>query len=629
MPAIRVRGARVHNLRNIDVDIPRDRLVVLTGVSGSGKSSLAFDTLYAEGQRRYIEGLSSYARQFLDQLERPDVDLIEGLPPTVAIDQRAGSANPRSTVATVTEIHDYLRLLYARAGIPHCPNCGEPIRRQTPEQMVAGVLACRRDARSSSWPRSSGAARGSTPTPSRRSAARGCSGPGSTGRWSRSRTTPKLAKTKVHDIEAVVDRLVVREGIRPATGREHRPGPEARRRDGRPLGAGRSGLGRPAPEHPVRLPRLRDRLRGAGAAHLQLQQPLRRLPDLRRPGRPLGLRPRPRRPRSFALARPAVRSPPGACSGERAERASPTTPRRPRSSDVTASLATPRSRPGRRRRCGSSSTAIPRPPSPACSRTLRSEYIAAKTEAQRSRPGGLPVRVRLPGLRRGPAPPRGPRGHARGHGRSMRSPPSPITAAIAHFRGAALRAAARPGRPAAGPRDRPPARVPGAGRARLPDARSRGRHALRGRVAAGPAGDADRLGPGRGLLRPRRADRRAPPARHRPAAGQPGRPPRRGQQRARRRARRGDHPRRRLADRPRPGRRPRRRPDRRRRPARRPRRDGRLARRPATYSARRRAETTGSRRRRPAGPESRLDRDHRRLGAQPQGGRRPDSRWVR
>src|SRR3954454_2893263 len=141
--AIRVRGARVHNLRDIDVDLPRDRLVVLTGVSGSGKSSLAFDTLNAEGQRRYSEPLSSSARQFLDQLERPDVDLIEGLPPTVSIDQHAGTANPRSTVGTVTEINDYLRLLYARAGVPHCPACGHSIRRQTPEQMVASVLAMR------------------------------------------------------------------------------------------------------------------------------------------------------------------------------------------------------------------------------------------------------------------------------------------------------------------------------------------------------------------------------------------------------------------------------------------------------------------------------------------------------
>ena len=120
--AIQVRGARVHNLKNVDVDLPRDCLVVLTGVSGSGKSSLAFDTIYAEGQRRYLECLSSYARQFLDQLERPDVDSIEGLPPTVAIDQRAGTANPRSTLGTVTEIYDYLRLLFAKVGKPHCPD---------------------------------------------------------------------------------------------------------------------------------------------------------------------------------------------------------------------------------------------------------------------------------------------------------------------------------------------------------------------------------------------------------------------------------------------------------------------------------------------------------------------------
>ncbi len=121
---IRIRGARMHNLRNVDLDIPRNRLVVMTGPSGSGKSSLAFDTLYAEGQRQYIESLSTYARQFLHQLERPDVDLIEGLQPTISIDQRAGSHNPRSTVATVTEIYDYLRLLFARLGEPRCYQCG-------------------------------------------------------------------------------------------------------------------------------------------------------------------------------------------------------------------------------------------------------------------------------------------------------------------------------------------------------------------------------------------------------------------------------------------------------------------------------------------------------------------------
>src|SRR5947199_346268 len=122
--AITIRGARVHNLQGIDLDLPRDRLVVLTGVSGSGKSSLAFDTIFAEGQRRYLECLSSSARQFLDQLERPDGDAIEGLPPTVAIDQKAGTPNPRSTLGTVTEIYDYLRLFFARVGTPHCPTCG-------------------------------------------------------------------------------------------------------------------------------------------------------------------------------------------------------------------------------------------------------------------------------------------------------------------------------------------------------------------------------------------------------------------------------------------------------------------------------------------------------------------------
>ena len=134
-----IRGAREHNLRNVSLTVPRDKLVVFTGLSGSGKSSLAFDTIYAEGQRRYVESLSSYARQFLGQMEKPDVDQIDGLSPAISIDQKTTSRNPRSTVGTVTEIHDYLRLLWARIGIPHCPQCGKEIRQQTVDQMVDAV----------------------------------------------------------------------------------------------------------------------------------------------------------------------------------------------------------------------------------------------------------------------------------------------------------------------------------------------------------------------------------------------------------------------------------------------------------------------------------------------------------
>ena len=138
--ALIVRGAREHNLKNIDVAIPRDRLTVITGLSGSGKSSLAFDTIFAEGQRRYVESLSAYARQFLGLMEKPDVDAIEGLSPAISIEQKSAGHNPRSTVGTVTEVYDYLRLLYARAGTPHCANCGRPVERQSPGQIADTVL---------------------------------------------------------------------------------------------------------------------------------------------------------------------------------------------------------------------------------------------------------------------------------------------------------------------------------------------------------------------------------------------------------------------------------------------------------------------------------------------------------
>ncbi len=138
---IRIRGASEHNLKNIDIDIPKNKLVVITGLSGSGKSSLAFDTIYADGQRRYMESLSSYARQFIGNMKKPEVMSIEGISPAISISQKSTSHNPRSTVGTVTEIYDYLRLLYARIGIPHCPECGREIKRQSVDQIVDQIMS--------------------------------------------------------------------------------------------------------------------------------------------------------------------------------------------------------------------------------------------------------------------------------------------------------------------------------------------------------------------------------------------------------------------------------------------------------------------------------------------------------
>src|SRR5215813_3938708 len=185
-----VRGARQHNLKNISLEIPRNTLTVITGLSGSGKSSLAFDTIYAEGQRRYVESLSAYARQFLDQMERPDVDVIEGLSPSIAIEQKTTSRSPRSTVGTITEIYDYLRVVYASVGVPHCPNCGKPITRQSSEAIVQAIL------------------QGELAQPDDRVMILAPIVRGRKGAYRK-----ELEKRKNHTIEVVVDRLLVKQGI--------------------------------------------------------------------------------------------------------------------------------------------------------------------------------------------------------------------------------------------------------------------------------------------------------------------------------------------------------------------------------------------------------------------------------
>ncbi|MEE9280967.1 MAG: excinuclease ABC subunit UvrA [Myxococcota bacterium] len=210
---IHVRGAREHNLRSIDVRIPRNKLVVITGLSGSGKSSLAFDTIYAEGQRRYVESLSAYARQFLEQLGKPDVDGIDGLSPAISIEQKTTSRNPRSTVATVTEVYDYLRLLFARVGVPHCVNCGKPIQAQTVHQMVSRVLALADETRIQLLSPVVRDRKGEYRKELREFSRQGFVRVRIDGAMYELDQTPELDRKKRHNIDLVVDRLIIRDGV--------------------------------------------------------------------------------------------------------------------------------------------------------------------------------------------------------------------------------------------------------------------------------------------------------------------------------------------------------------------------------------------------------------------------------
>ncbi|MFI4986676.1 MAG: excinuclease ABC subunit A, partial [Alphaproteobacteria bacterium] len=211
--AIRVRGAREHNLKGIDVDLPRDSLVVITGLSGSGKSSLAFDTIYAEGQRRYVESLSSYARQFLELMQKPDVDSIEGLSPAISIEQKTTSKNPRSTVGTVTEIYDYLRLLFARIGVPYSPATGLPIESQTVSQMVDRIMAMTEGTRLYLLAPIVRGRKGEYRKELQDLQKRGFARVKVDGKLYDIDAVPALNKKLKHDIEVVVDRIIVREGL--------------------------------------------------------------------------------------------------------------------------------------------------------------------------------------------------------------------------------------------------------------------------------------------------------------------------------------------------------------------------------------------------------------------------------
>ena len=298
--SIFVKGAREHNLKNIDVTIPRDKLVVITGLSGSGKSSLAFDTIYAEGQRRYVESLSAYARQFLGRMEKPDVDYIEGLSPAISIDQKGARHNPRSTVGTVTEIYDYVRLLYARAGRPHCPNCGRLISRQTIQQIVDSIQAIPPETRIMIMAPMVASRKGEHQLIFEDARKAGFVRVRVNGQIRDLSEQFNLDKKRKHTIEVVVDRLVVGESEGEASRLADSVETALKLADGVVLISVVDGEETLYSEH-FRLRPVQHQPRRDRAPHLLLQQPPRRLLHLHGPRGPHGGRPRPRNPQQEPL----------------------------------------------------------------------------------------------------------------------------------------------------------------------------------------------------------------------------------------------------------------------------------------------------------------------------------------
>ena len=548
--------------------MPRDALIVVTGLSGSGKSSLAFDTIYAEGQRRYVESLSSYARQFLGLMEKPDVDSIDGLSPAISIDQKTTSRNPRSTVGTVTEIHDYLRLLWARIGIPHCPNCGEPITGQSLEQITDRLMTLEEGRRFMVMAPVVRGRKGEYGKLLEQMRLEGYSRVKVDGELRRLDEEIKLDKKYKHDISVVVDRLVMKADLRRRLSESVEAAAalsgglvqaELVSEDGS-VGRGAGVL------RAVRVPELRYLDTRARAEDLLLQLAPRGLRALPWPRLPAGDRPRAGRSRpdplagggrSAALAaRPLALLEAGGRGGGREQR-----------SGHDHALAGADGRRARDlplwHRLGAAQGQLPQPlrPQPLLQRPLRGDRQQSRAPLRRDRlragpraDRGLHGRAALPRVRRCPAAPREPRGQGRRnqHCRVQRA-----------LGAGGWRVDRGAGDERDRARDRPPDRagdhraalLPGERRHRLPLAGPLGSHALRRRGAADPAGDPDRLQPGRGDVHPRRALDRPAPARQREADRDPRPAPRPRQHGDRGRARRGDDARRRPPDRPRAGRR--------------------------------------------------------------------------
>ena len=570
-----IRGAREHNLKDISLDLPRDSLIVFTGLSGSGKSSLAFDTIFAEGQRRYVESLSAYARQFLGQMDKPDVDFIEGLSPAVSIDQKSTSKNPRSTVGTITEVYDYLRLLYARAGRPHCPTCGAPIERQTPQQIVDRILSLEEGQRFQVLAPVIRGRKGEYVELFKQLQAQGFSRARVNGETHTLDDPPKLDKQKKHTIEVVIDRLKVagsakrrltdsvETALNLASGLvlidfvdlpEKDPGRELRFSERMAC----------PNEHPIDTDELEPR-------SFSFNSPFGACPECHGLGTRMEVDPELVVPDATATLGEGAIQPWSqahvadyflklmAALGEELG-FDLNTPWQDLPTKAQKSLleghptkvhVVTRNRYGRQRAYYAAvrgRASLHRAPAPRGG--VRHQPRAVR---------GLHARGAVPGLRRQPAQAGLDGGHARRpqHRRGVRA---------ADQRDRGVPARPRPERPRAADRragaqgDPGAAQLPARRRPRLPLPRPAVRLAVGRRGAADPAGDPDRRRPGRRPLRARRAVDRAAPARQPPADRDPG--PAQGprQHPDRRRARRGHHPHRRLGGRHRPGRRRARRP---------------------------------------------------------------------